>query len=98
PRHSPSFPTRRSSDLVRHRQVDVTHAVEVQIDDLAQHAVRLLGDLLGAHRINPSRYAASSQWWLRFFRLNTWPPRCSCVGSWSRSEEHTSELQSRGHL
>src|SRR5215510_16579354 len=25
-------------------------------------------------------------------------PRCTCTGCWCRSEEHTSELQSRGHL
>src|SRR5690625_6503300 len=73
PRLFPSFPTRRSSDLVdtaailMRRGIPI-HGVHVGQEDIPVAAVR---ELLGPDAI---------------------------IGLTTRSEEHTSELQSRGHL
>src|SRR5690625_6587434 len=66
PRHLPSFPTRRSSDLLE--------------DD--GYRLVLLGDLV--HAKSRERYSELTG--IKDF------------DEYNRSEEHTSELQSRGHL
>src|SRR5207253_9430541 len=97
PRHLPSFPTRRSSDLFLAAAVDRTAAEtarEVARDvgerPLAPGQLRPLGYLTDPGAL-PSR---DFQWDLLPTADAVW--RVSAPVA--RSEEHTSELQSRGHL
>src|SRR5207253_8605020 len=88
PPHLPSFPTRRSSDLVlEQREVAAAHLEQLRTD----------GVPVGRHRV---RYAAA-----RKATRPSAPPNARTRGGNTRlgpveyrSEEHTSELQSRGHL
>src|SRR5207253_11308581 len=80
----PSFPTRRSSDLLHRNLLDVfftDHATGRH-----RHFAHLF---LGDHFANLHRHLVFNP----FYNLPT-----NRHGHFARSEEHTSELQSRGHL
>src|SRR5439155_24604866 len=82
-RDLPSFPTRRSSDLMGRRSLSgspIGGIVETQemLDFCGQHNITAEVEVIPIQKINEA-----------YDRL---------VKSDVRSEEHTSELQSRGHL
>src|SRR5690625_6640361 len=81
PRHLPSFPTRRSSDLVN---IDAT--VVLERPKLRPYIDAMRDRLAKALEIDLGRVSVKA----------TTSERMGFVGV--RSEEHTSELQSRGHL
>src|SRR5207253_9115091 len=93
PRHSPPFPTRRSSDLsilpgIRATATNLPAPLPGQ--DLS-FEVNPPGRVRYALRIPVSSSAASRRSPLRL-------RYCTSGSTSHRSEEHTSELQSRGHL
>src|SRR5207253_8611654 len=94
PRHPPSFPTRRSSDLAA--TADVDHPPDSFPRDSQQGGgvLDLRLDLLdGAGSRQVDGPVPVEQ------QLGVAPKRRAHILTiWSRSEEHTSELQSRGHL
>src|SRR5690606_42132970 len=93
-----SFPPRRSSDLLRHRHAALcrdAHYAAGSAADAAQD--RLRGEKAcscpstakGLHVRRGAIWRPSCFWW-------PWGPLPPCP--WCRSEEHTSELQSRQNL
>src|SRR5439155_20898124 len=90
PPHLPSFPTRRSSDL------PFVHRLKPPFPLLRYTASvpPLPEPISKSSHPSPSRslQATPGPNWLSFLGNN------GCRSKSSRSEEHTSELQSRGHL
>src|SRR5207253_9501874 len=90
--HLPSFPTRRSSDLPYTMSGGQSFFDRAEIKDIISY-LRLIANA----EDDPA-----------FIRAVTTPKRGvgqstlatlgEFAGQWQRSEEHTSELQSRGHL
>src|SRR5207253_10679856 len=95
PRHPPhlhSFPTRRSSDLLSDRtsKAVIKHCIKLNGATLAADTSAVLSE--GEHRaVALAAFMAE---------LKMYPGKDAIVidDPVSRSEEHTSELQSRGHL
>src|SRR5439155_13859152 len=96
-RDLPSFPTRRSSDLLRGGTkwlrlfvYSTTTPYWVTRNPMPAMTFRAWNVILAARPCRAPRKSISSQgsYWAVF------PVNSGCV----RSEEHTSELQSRGHL
>src|SRR5439155_26884677 len=82
-----SFPTRRSSDLL-----EVDHQLE-----LGRELHRQLGRLCAAQdAVDITRAVAKLKLWIR--RVGQSFNFATARVMSTRSEEHTSELQSRGHL
>src|SRR5207253_9493511 len=93
-----SFPTRRSSDLPVSKHCAVWQQNR-SINHHVQHRVRNLG-WHGAHSVNDM--FSDFLCWVCRYRLKTCA-RTNVLNKSTtvcqfRSEEHTSELQSRGHL
>src|SRR5207253_9532540 len=87
-RNQPPFPTRRSSDLVsanRHLPTSLLGSLR-----------KTPAQVLRAASANRFRVAGRRARWGK----NTWARKTPHLGRLTpeRSEEHTSELQSRGHL
>src|SRR5207253_9040183 len=90
----PSFPTRRSSDLPEHLQMGMVGQIYVRP---RQDRVALGGDLyasLQQQELDNRTKCDSTQDILCSNPL----PAINTAATAARSEEHTSELQSRGHL
>src|SRR5207253_11250384 len=88
------FPTRRSSDLC---EVSVLCRREEHARDLAAHGLRVTGK----HEFVASVSAATSPEELEepdLVVVATKATELEAAASRLRSEEHTSELQSRGHV
>src|SRR5207253_4843432 len=85
-RYLHSFPTRRSSDL------SFSAGQSWYAFLLCSH-IRWTGEPLGLSGRAPNGFRAR-----RCGRLSREVKLCQCPILCSRSEEHTSELQSRGHL
>src|SRR5437870_8203533 len=84
-----SFPTRRSSDLA------------VGIQEILGHVRRARQERVRRnHRVKPRRDRETllCQANGRFEQLRPQQTTLCLMGQFKRSEEHTSELQSRGHL
>src|SRR5437870_7877994 len=83
-----SSPTRRSSDLGRQPAAEavIIGASRGAADDLARRVARQAGATFGLTRFSLTELAARAA-----------AQRVAGAGG-ERSEEHTSELQSRGHL
>src|SRR5439155_26283550 len=96
PRHLPSFPTRRSSDLA----VGVSLGGNVLLKWLGEREAAVPAALAGAVAISvPFDLAPCARALDRGFCR--WVYTANFLGTMRaklRSEEHTSELQSRGHL
>src|SRR5207253_10855746 len=97
PRHLPSFPTRRSSDLGLSAQARA-EAVGRVIDEAASAGFTAFG----TYRSSEAELAVASSTGIRSYASFTTAYFKALVegpgGTGFRSEEHTSELQSRGHL
>src|SRR5204862_5572983 len=87
-----SFPTRRSSDLTLDGCVD--HRVGIVDEELHRHAAEILerADALIFGRVV---YQMMEEAWRAPPPGSPWP---DWMVDWMRSEEHTSELQSRRDL
>src|SRR5690606_40943294 len=85
--HLPSFPTRRSSDLIAKRQAEQRDDKEADEQQVAERGQPLLQPVLRAmaRRAEPTDFTQ-----VRSIAHQNVPTR--------RSEEHTSELQSRENL
>src|SRR5207253_11100371 len=96
PRDLHSFPTRRSSDLgpiqVNQRPSATAIMPWSVACDPGQLNVIWYGTSFFDGKTTPDNYPASAAWYV-FFAQNR---NATLAGS--RSEEHTSELQLRGHL
>src|SRR5207253_11466015 len=93
-----SFPTRRSSDLVQPPQ-SVPHTTNLRIvagdfHERVEHAAgrRYLIEL------GVAEYLAATSYTIGSINRHKGCQAIACISSQDRSEEHTSELQSRGHL
>src|SRR5207253_9560485 len=85
----PSFPTRRSSDLSRTAGETVTggpYTISATLSPTAVLSNYAITYNTGSFTINKAHLTVSADAKQRLY------------GSANRSEEHTSELQSRGHL
>src|SRR5690606_41697237 len=82
-RHLHSFPTRRSSDLARRAPASTGRVRNRYWKSCTRRSPRCV----------PSSPAAT---WLE--TASAWKTRSATCCSWPRSEEHTSELQSRENL
>src|SRR5439155_7755364 len=87
-----SFPTRRSSDLSMAKS-RILRSVKHSNRSLIEHRNRSLVDLGGLGLAQIRRSAN-----VRFLRATVNISSEVIPGNVNRSEEHTSELQSRGHL
>src|SRR5439155_26103993 len=91
-RDLPSFPTRRSSDLVPHQLDRPRRRIAIDVHVEYAHEDR-----------DPSRPGLEIHRLIHHLHVHDLTVRRRTVRSWTcrwwmRSEEHTSELQSRGHL
>src|SRR5690606_40059925 len=91
-----SFPTRRSSDLIDAVEIEIGVEVSVQSDrgfldheGMHQHFFKIVENVLLGHV-----HLTLPDWPLQ--NHAGWRPSGKFL--WSRSEEHTSELQSRENL
>src|SRR5205823_12266840 len=96
-RHRPSFPTRRSSDLVGNRSVEICEPAPEAGADLP---VRLIVDA-DACPVKEQIYRVATRYRLPILLVaNSWmrTPDLPGLELVLRSEEHTSELQSLAYL
>src|SRR5207253_7961363 len=86
-----SFPTRRSSDLPHYPQ-GIQQALEAGgLEATDQQYQEFLG-------IETQFFNKHYEFYGRQIKSIYWAQDCTDPACWRRSEEHTSELQSRGHL
>src|SRR5207253_11461047 len=92
----PSFPTRRSSDLLRNRPSFYATPVAWAAANFAQLLIEDEGGIVPHHT---GMIVVSDECSLSTIReLSRTAAQGTFIAYHDRSEEHTSELQSRGHL
>src|SRR5204862_2335082 len=91
-RHLPSLPTRRSSDLSQTRTVESQLRLAMRVPSGLKHTLVIKS-------LCPLRERSSTPLWASHtFTVLSAPPPAMRLPSGLRSEEHTSELQSRRDL